>query len=99
MVGRCGDYVLRDVPDLAKIFITGDEEARIARIAEQEGIELKEAKKLVAVTDTQRRNYHNTYCDYKWGDSRHYDMIINSTKLGIEKTAKCLAAYIRERFS
>ncbi len=99
IVGRCGGYVLRDVPDLIKIFITGDEETRVARVAERDGVELEEARKLVAATDSQRRNYHNTYCDYKWGDSRHYDLIINSSKLGIEKTAKCLAAYIRERFS
>ena len=47
--------------------------------------------------DRTRKQYHNRYSENKWGDSRYYDICINSSKLGIEKTAVLLTEYIRER--
>ena len=44
--------------------------------------------------DSKRKQYHNHYADYKWGDSRGYDLLINSSRLGIDGTAKCLAGYV-----
>ena len=47
--------------------------------------------------DAKRKRYHNTYCEGKWGDSRNYDISINSSKLGEEMTAEMLADYIIKR--
>ena len=41
------------------------------------------------------KSYHNYYCKGKWGDSRLYDMCINSSRLGIERTADVIENYIR----
>ena len=38
---------------------------------------------------------HNYYCDTKWGDARGYDLVVNSGKLGIEKTVDTLVTYVR----
>ena len=47
--------------------------------------------------DKKRKYYHNSYCDNKWGDSRNYELTINSSKLGIEDSVKMLIWYIDTR--
>jgi cytidylate kinase len=47
--------------------------------------------------DEQRKKYHNRYSLFKWGDSRGYDLCINSSKLGIEGTVDVLENYIKRR--
>lgn len=43
--------------------------------------------------DRDRKAYHNYYCDTKWGDARGYDLVVNSGKLGIEKTVDTLVTW------
>ena len=56
-----------------------------------------EALDLMARRDRKRKSYHNQYCKGKWGDSRSYDLCINSAKLGIQGTTDLLEQYIRAR--
>ena len=72
-------------------------EAKIDRIVGIKNISRKEAETEIVHTNKKRKEYHNYYCTNKWGDSRNYDITINSSKLGEEKTAELLATYIRER--
>ena len=51
-VGRCADFVLRDTDaQLLKVFVSAPEEQRIRRKMEQEGLNLSNAKRLVAKMD------------------------------------------------
>ena len=47
--------------------------------------------------DDSRKKYHNRYSEFKWGDSRGYDLCINSSKLGVEGTIDLLYDYITKR--
>ena len=47
--------------------------------------------------DKTRKAYHNYYAEGKWGDSRSYDLTINSSKLGVDQTVEMLLYYIEER--
>ena len=47
--------------------------------------------------DKKRKSYHNYYCTSKWGDSRAYDLCLNSSKMGTDKTVDMLEDYIRFR--
>lgn len=97
VIGRCADYVLRDNPALVKIFILGDMEAKIKRTAERENISEDKAKSRIAQCDKRRKYFHNTHTENKWGDSRSYDITINSTKLGLDGTTEVLADYIERK--
>ena len=96
-VGRCAETVLRDYPGLVSIFVTGDKEAKLASVKEHFGLDDAEAKAKMKRHDMKRKMYHNRHSDFKWGDSRHYDICINSSKLGKEKTAEMLEEYIKQR--
>ena len=57
--------------------------------------EVEKAIEEIKAVDRSRKNYHNYYCETKWGDARGYDMTVKSDVLGFEGTAKMLIAYIR----
>ena len=97
VLGRCGEEVLKDFPNLISIFILSDISFKKARIMERNGISADEALELLAKMDRQRKYYHNQYCRGKWGDSRNYDLCINSARLGLEGTIDFAERYIRAR--
>ena len=94
IVGRCAEYVLRDNPNLISIFILGDREVKKQRVMEKYGLDEKAAYSKMKKADKMRKTYHNFYADGKWGDSRSYDICINSSTLGIDNTLDTLIAYI-----
>lgn len=97
VVGRCAEEILKDHPALISIFVLGDWEHKVARIAELYNLTTAEANNVVLREDRKRKYYHNSYCKGKWGDSRNYDISVNSSKLGEEETAEILVDYIMKR--
>lgn len=95
IVGRCSETALKDHEELISIFVTGQMEQKIEHVAKK--YELSEEKALAKIKrhDRKRKRYHNHYSDFRWGDSRHYDICINSSLLGIEQTAKLLKTMIQ----
>lgn len=97
VVGRCAEHVLRDYPGLIKIFILADVKDKLKLVQEKRGVSEKEAGAIMFRHDKKRKAYHNYHCPIKWGDSRGYDITINASRLGIEKTADYLETYVRMR--
>lgn len=97
VVGRCAEHVLREYPGLVKIFILGDKEDKIRLVMEKRNVSEKEAISIMARHDKKRRAYHNYHCPNKWGDARGYDITINTSRLGLEKTTNLLEDYVRMR--
>ena len=87
VIGRCADYILRENPALVRVFVLGDTEAKIKRTAEREGISEEKAKIRMEQADKRRKYFHNTHSENKWGDSRSYDITVNSSKLGLDRRA------------
>ena len=90
IVGRLSDWILKDHPNVLRVFITAPPEDRITRIMEYEDINEKQAKKLMKQVDKLRQNYYTFFTDSKWMDPRHRDIIINSSLMGIEGTVDML---------
>ena len=86
IVGRCAEYALEDYPNRVSIFVTGDDKAKIKRLAERNNVTEAKAKEIMMKTDKERSSYYNYYSSKKWGDVRSYDLCVNSSVLGIEGT-------------
>lgn len=97
IVGRCAEYVLKDYPCMTSAFISGDKETKCARVMKKYGLSTEEAKKLMKKKDGTRKAYHNSYCDGKWGDSRNYDLCINSSEIGVEGAAEVILSYVERK--
>lgn len=97
IVGRCGETVFKDHEGLISIFVTGDMDEKINNVKKHFGLNDSEAIAKMNRHDKYRKRYHNYHSDFKWGDSRYYDMCINSSKLGLDDTVKVLTEYIIAR--
>lgn len=97
VVGRCSETKLREFPCLITLFILGDKDAKTKRVMEKYKLTEEQAQQMMKAEDAKRKNYHNYFCEGKWGDSRNYELSVNSSKLGIERTVDLLESYIRER--
>lgn len=97
IVGRCAETVLSGREGLISIFITGDEARKLERVKKVYSLNDADAISKMRRHDRKRKQYHNRHSSFKWGDSRHYDLCINSSKLGLDGTAGALEDYIKAR--
>lgn len=96
-VGRCSEYALRDYKCHVSFFVLGDFETKLQRVMTVYNLSEDDAENKMTRHDMKRKAYHNYYCDTKWGDSRGYEICINSSMLGIERTVDMLESYVRQR--
>ena len=98
-VGRCADYVLRDMEGVVNVFITASMDFRIEQVmAKQPFANKQEARRFIEQGETNRAAYYNYYTGKKWGSAESYDLCIDSSILGLVETEKFIAAFIRKRF-
>jgi cytidylate kinase len=95
-VGRCADYILRDYPDCINIFIYANEKDKIQRLVSEKGITQNEARERIHRVDKDRAKYYGYYTQRIWGAVSSYHLCINSSVLGIDKTA-CFIQYFVEK--
>ena len=99
IVGRCSEFVLKDYEGLISIFITGDRQHKMERIVNKYNLKESDALSKMDRHDRKRKQYHNRHTDTKWGDSRCYDLCINSSPLEVPGTVRVLENYIKERIA
>lgn len=97
VVGRCSETKLKKYKGLISLFILGDKEEKAKRVMKIYEMNEEDALRFMAKKDKKRKLYHNYHCQGKWGDSRLYDLSINSSRLGIDKTVDVLEDYIKAR--
>lgn len=102
IVGRCADYALAEYPNIVTVFIRGDESDKIRHLAAKYNISEDKAKEVMTKTDKRRSSYYNYYSNKRWGNSRSYDLCLNSSVVGydgaveiIRKFAEVKQAYIK----
>lgn len=97
VVGRCSETKLKGNPALISFFVLGDLECKIKRVMKIYELSEEDAIDFIRKKDRKRKRYHNYHCAGHWGDSRLYDLCINSSRLGIDKTVDYLESYIKAR--
>ncbi len=97
VVGRCSETKLRDFKCLVSLFVLGDMSEKIKRVMTVYDLSEDKAKAFIDKKDRKRKRYHNYHCEGHWGDSRLYDLSINSSRLGLDKTVDLLEEYIKSR--
>ena len=97
VVGRCSEMVLKEYDCMVSIFILGDMDKKIQRVQKLYNKSAKEAERFIRMKDRKRKQYHNIHCDGKWGDSRNYDISVNSSILGIDETIRILSEFINAK--
>lgn len=93
MIGRCADYALAEFPNVVSVFITADEDVKIKTLMERHKMTEAQAKSFMIKTDKKRASYYNYYSSKRWGDSRSYDLCINSSKVGMDGAIRIIKEF------
>ena len=96
-VGRCADYVLRDMPNVVKVFVSASMRYRIDQLLAHRSVTPQQAKRIILQEEDRRAAYYNYYTGKKWGAAESYDLCIDSSILGLVETEKLIAEFIRKR--
>lgn len=91
IVGRCGNILFADRPDLTSAFLHAPLSERVARTAERHVISRNEAAERIDRIDRERAAYHRYYTGHTWGDAADYDISLNVSCCGAELAADFIA--------
>jgi uncharacterized protein len=97
IIGRCADYILRNHPNKFSILVFSDIDFAIQRIVNEFHLSPVDAEKKIHKTNHVRRNHYWQYTDRKWDDATLYDMAINSSNLGIDRTVEVITEAVKEK--
>src|SRR5712691_8139523 len=97
IVGRGGAYVLQDLAGALHVFLRADESTRVKAVMEREHIGEDEARRRVKQTDENRRAYIRQVYGYTWDLPGHYDLVLDTGRLGYEATVDAIVAALKGR--
>ena len=97
-IGRCADYILRDLPNCMNIFVSASSNDRIKRLTQNEKFSEKEAQELIEQNDRKRSSYYNFYSNKEWGMATSYDLCFNSSFLSIEEIVELIEEQVNRKF-
>lgn len=95
IVGRCADYILKDLKTVTHAYLYAPYESRIHTVMERDHLNEKDAERLVRHMDKERAYYYKYYTDQIWDDLENYDLCLNTTALGMEGTLRILERTFR----
>ena len=98
IIGRCSDYILRDTPDVVNIFVYAPEEARIAHIQEARNVSRTKAQELIRQADKALHDRYTYITGTYRGDRHNRHLLIDSSVLGWQRSAKLIQAFVEMRF-
>lgn len=94
-LGHCACEALKDRHNVLRIFIHGNLEDKKERIMKNYGIEEKIVESTMKKFDRKRSNYYNANTGERWDNFKNYDVVINSSTMGIDNAVAMLAGIIK----
>ena len=97
-VGRACDYILKDYPNVLKVFVYAPTQICIENEMKRQGIERKAAEKYVNSNNKFRREYYKYHTGRIWEDPYNYDLCLNTGDLTHEQAVAVIKAYVKAKF-
>ncbi|MCL4239419.1 MAG: cytidylate kinase family protein [Anaerolineae bacterium] len=90
IVGRGGQAILQDVPNVLHVRVIAPEGMRIVRLQKIEGLSVEAAQQKIARQDRATAEYLGRFFGIRWDDPALYHLVINTGKVGIEGVAQII---------
>lgn len=95
IVGRGAAYLLQDDPRVLRVFLRGSRAARTAAVMKSLQLEAKAAERRVEESDVNWGAYVRDVHHVDWRDPSHYDMVLDTSRLGGVGAAQVILAALR----
>lgn len=100
IVGRAADYLLRDKQQLFRLFIVADDDFKLKRCLEKGEVDgernTKQLQRDIKKVDKRRARFYEFYTHQTWGDPINYDLVINTSRLGIRRAVELIKQVIKQ---
>lgn len=90
IVGRGGQFLLKDLSSALHVRIKAPFDVRVKRIMEREGDDEKEVERILRRSDQDASGYIRYLFDADWDDQSLYDTIINTQKISMDTAVKMI---------
>jgi len=97
IVGRGAHAIIGRRPDVLRVFMYAPRDWRIGHVVQGTNVDEKTAAAEIDRVDKARAEYLRRYYDLNWTDPANFDVMIDTSAFGLEKTAGLIAAAVRER--
>lgn len=94
IIGRCADYVLKDNPDVIRLYLYAPLQDCVKRVMDQNGLTETEAKKRIGQIDKYRAEYYRYYTGRVWNDARNYNFCLDTTSMSYDKLIRAVESLI-----
>lgn len=95
IVGRCGNYILRDNPDVLKVYVHAPEKVCVRTVMNMYSLTIDEAEKRIHDIDKRRGDYYRYFTGRDWQCADDYDLCIDSSRMDWEKCIRIVKAYLQ----
>ena len=96
-VGHCASEALKDENGVLRVFIRADDDFKRGRMITDYGIAEKDADAVCKRFNKKRANYYAFNTSKKWDDLTNYDIVLDSSRIGIEGCVDALAALMNSQ--
>ena len=97
-VGRAADFVLRDKPNVLKLYIDAPYERRVEREIARQGISRADAVRYIDRLDRYRESYYRFHTGRVWKDMANYDLCLDTAALGLDVCVEAIERIIELKF-
>lgn len=97
IVGRGGQVILNERPDVLRVLITAPLPLRAQRIAERQAIPLPAARAQVEASDRHRRLFLKRFYNIQWDNPDLYDLVINTGHISADTATDILCRLVLNR--
>ncbi len=97
IVGRGGAFVLADMAEATHVYLCAPLEQRVATVMDRFGLAEADARRRVHETDANREAYAHQRVGADGGDPVHYDLVLNTSRLGYEACAETILEVVARR--
>lgn len=97
IVGRCADLVLRDYPNLIKVFCYSDLKSACVRCVQEYGVSEEKAESEIKRINHNRIAHYEYYTGEKWGEPHHYNLMINTGSIDLSVACNLIKSIYKNR--
>lgn len=99
IIGRCSNVILRNKPNVLNIFVYSSElDFKVKRKMQFGDYENElDAIKAIERVDKERETYYNYFTKENWGDRKAYDLMIDTSKIGVDGAVELIKEYLKLR--
>jgi cytidylate kinase len=92
IVAHAASYAIGHSDGVLRVLVTASPETRTTRVAEAEGLDQAGAARAVKESDAGRADYLKRFYDVREESPTHYDLVLNTDSLSVERAAELIQA-------